>query len=211
MNLPIEQLFNGQHAQDGGELDSKSWKDIHERHKKMSTMIIKSKDDEIKSLKVKIGKLRMISKCGYNKHMRCDGCIRISVWDKLGERADMLDNILAECEHVDRPNRRNRLIIMRCYKVKDNQCALYIIRAQKESMVDAIDRVKKKYKNNDIRRWLVIDHPNAKELWNKIRSTYNGNGLCFPENGHFFDVQDLTYDMFELMVKYIKMPVSSIG
>ena len=126
--------------------------------------------------------------------------------DQLDETNNKLDRVLNE--RVDLggvpPQKHEQLVILRAYGpgLTDDDYHLYVIRRQKLTMRRAIAEAKSKYPEHGFRKWLTIDHPNTKALWNNFRKEFPG--FYYDQDSNLFDLPDnMEFQSFQQMVAYI--------
>jgi hypothetical protein len=78
----------------------------------------------------------------------------------------------------------------------DADMPFYVIRCQKESLQDAINKIKKDYP--DLKRWLRIPQPNAVAFFNLIKIQL---GQYMNRDGNWFGLKDITPREFKKKIK----------
>lgn len=133
---------------------------------------------------------------------------------KLGDTSKKLDDTSMKLDRVPDErvdldgipsNKHEQLIILRAYNLDDDPDSykLYAMRRQKQTIGKSIRALQKKYNGCGFRKWLTIDHPNSKALWNNFRKVYTDE-FEFDDQSNMFDLPEgMSYDKFEAMVQYL--------
>ena len=125
---------------------------------------------------------------------------------ELEENNRKLDRVLDERVDLSGvpPQKHEQLVILKAHspELTDEDYRLYVLRRQKLTMHRAIAEVKAKYPEYGFCKWLTIDHPNTKALWDNFKKEFSG--FYYDSNSNLFDLpDDMEFRSFQQMVAYI--------